>query len=359
MQIDIHHTGVYVLCRLAGMQSTYARIVAYSSQQVDDATHGRVLVFTNGDVFRQTMTAHKALSKKNTDVSDALEVWMPFHFLPSADETNGKDPFVTTPDSKALDLLLEDLHKESDLALYRLGIGLHCFADTFSHQDFKGFYDSYNNVELSVDWDETNLKDKLSLLFFQLLDIFRSDAFAIGHGQVLANPDIPFVNWSYIRDGEAIKVNNLEERFLPGLQKMYEYLVSYVSRHSKYSSGVCARPFTEYKEIFKKLLSFQCDSEERHRNWLGHIHLDGFSFEDFDETDKSLSYDPREWFNEAVEKEKVDLRNRWHYRLYNYYKFSKKQGFNDSHWVKYMQAANQHKQAIIYEILPRSGVNIG
>lgn len=361
MQIDIHHTGVYVLCRLASMQSKYAKIVAYCCQQVDDATHGRALVFTNGDVFKQTMTAHKAISKKNIDVSDALEVWMPFHFLPSVDETNGKNAFVTTPDSKVLDLLLENLYKESDLALYRLGIGLHCFADTFSHQDFKGFYDNYNDVELSVGVDETGLKDRLIRLFFKLLNKFGSDAFAIGHGQVLTNPDISSVAWSYTRDGEAIQVNNLKERFLPGLQKMYEYLVPYVSKHPEYSSGGCARPFTEYEEIFKKLLSFQGRSEQRHRNWLEHIHQNAFSFEDFDEIDKNLGYDPREWFNAAVEKEKVkrNLRNYWHYTLYNYYKFRKKQGFDDSHWVKYMQAANQHKQAIIYDILPRSGVNIG
>jgi len=156
-------------------------------------------------------------------------------------------------------------------------------------------------------------------------------------------------------------VNNLKERFLPGLQKMYEYLGSYVSQHPEYSSGVYPRPFTEYEEIFNELLSYQGDSEVRHKSWLECIHQDAFSFEDYDEIDKNLSYDPREWFNEAVEKEKVkkNLRNYWHYKLYNYYKFRKKQGFDDSHWVKYMQAANQHKQAIIYDILPRSGVNIG
>ncbi len=359
MQIDIHHTGVYVLCRLAGMKSKYAGIVAYCSQQVDDATHGRALKFTNGDVFRQTMTAHRTLSKKNIDVSDALEVWLPFHFLPSVDKTNGKDSFVTTPDSKVVDLLLENMYKESDLALYRLGIGLHCFADTFSHQDFKGFYDRYNYVELAFGLERTSLIDNVKKLGFKAMDTLGIDILATGHGQVLSNPDISSANWSYTRAGEAIQVNNLKERFLPGLQKMYEYLVSYVSQHPEYSSGVSARPFTEYEEIFNKLSSYQGDSEQRHRNWLEHIHQNAFSFEDFDEIDKSIGYDPREWFNEAVEKEKVSFLNRWRYKLYNYYKFRKKQGFDDSHWVKYMQAANQHKQVIIYDILPRSGVNIG
>ena len=37
MQIDFHHTAIYVLCRLAGMKSVHAEKVAYASQHVDDA----------------------------------------------------------------------------------------------------------------------------------------------------------------------------------------------------------------------------------------------------------------------------------------------------------------------------------
>jgi hypothetical protein len=32
MQIDFHHTVIYVLCRLAGMVRKYAEVVAYASQ---------------------------------------------------------------------------------------------------------------------------------------------------------------------------------------------------------------------------------------------------------------------------------------------------------------------------------------
>ncbi|KUO52323.1 MAG: hypothetical protein APF76_04625 [Desulfitibacter sp. BRH_c19] len=82
MQKDFHHAVIYVLCRIAGMKSEYARVVAYASQQVDDATHGHALKFINGGVFRQTMTAHKTLSTRNFNVNNAVEVWLPFHFLP-------------------------------------------------------------------------------------------------------------------------------------------------------------------------------------------------------------------------------------------------------------------------------------
>lgn len=59
MQKDIHHGGTYLLCRLAGMKSEHAEIVAYCVQYVDDADYGHALVFENGGAFKQTQTAYK------------------------------------------------------------------------------------------------------------------------------------------------------------------------------------------------------------------------------------------------------------------------------------------------------------
>ncbi len=84
------------------------------------------------------------------NINDALEVWMPFHFLPNNVDIEQADSQICRPDSKVLKLVLEDIRKSafSPIGLYRLGIGLHCFADTYSHQDFKCFFDRYNMVTL-------------------------------------------------------------------------------------------------------------------------------------------------------------------------------------------------------------------
>ena len=84
MQIDFHHTAVYVLCRLAGMESVYAEKAAYASQFVDDAVYNHALKFTDGSIFHQTRTAHHQLALfRVIDVNDAFNVWLPFHFLPA------------------------------------------------------------------------------------------------------------------------------------------------------------------------------------------------------------------------------------------------------------------------------------
>ena len=85
-----------------------------------------------------------------------------------------------------------------------MGIGLHCFEDVFAHQDFIGVYSDYNNVEL-INGNNGNV----------FIDLFK-DEVLIGHAPVAHNPDMPFQNWSYIRNNENKKINNMADRFLPG-----------------------------------------------------------------------------------------------------------------------------------------------
>ena len=118
-----------------------------------------------------------------------------------------------------------------------------------------------------------------------------------------------------------------------------EYLISFVAQHPQYGSNSGSQAFSDYKDLFVKLLAYQGNPEERHRNWLEHIHHNVFSFPDFDDTDQNLNYDSRQWFNEAVRKRKVNRVTHFHYKIYNYYEFAKKEGFDHSHWVKYMKAA--------------------
>ncbi|AZR73353.1 hypothetical protein BBF96_08135 [Anoxybacter fermentans] len=359
MQKDLHHAGTYVLCRIAGMKSKYAKIVAYAAQQVDDATHGHALKFENGGLFKQTMTAHKALSPLNLDVSDALEVWIPFHFLPRGKSMKNPDGLITGPDSKVLKLLLEDIEKSSHspLALYRLGIGLHCYADTFTHQDFKGFCDKHNDITLVSAVDKRGIWESLKMFFINNFTNF----VPIGHVQALANPDIPNAIWSYCReDGVIIEVNNLRERFIPALESMYCFLYYYLQRNTQFKANVALKSFRFYSERLIEVLKFEGNVEERHKNWLDKIHQNYFEFEDFDEIDKTLSYDPREWFREAVEAVKVkNLLKKLEYRAYNYYLFRKKENFYNSNWVRFMRAAAEHKFVVVNDILPKCGVNVG
>lgn len=360
MQIDLHHTGIYVLCRIAGMSSRNSQIVAYASQYVDDAVDGKGLLFKNGGVFKQTQTAHKLLDPHNCDVNENLDIWIPFHYLPQClrEDSGLDDSLVAAPDSKVLALLLDDIRCSSSVhVLYRLGIGLHCLADSFAHQDFKGIFDSYNDVRLVYGTEE---KPKGTGRFSsRLLDKWSSGVAAIGHEAVLNNPDIPYADWGYTRGAETIRVSNLKERYLPGVRNIYDYLVYFLTKNPRFGSGIPGKQFEDCIDHFCELLSFKGTREQRHENWLHKIKLNFFGFPDFDEIDESLAYDENHWFYQAVEIQKAPMVKNTSSQKYQTYIFRKKEGFEESHWLRFMQAAAEHQFLIVHCLLPELDIIVG
>ncbi|MFW6023080.1 MAG: DUF6765 family protein [Halanaerobiaceae bacterium] len=362
MQIDFHHTAIYVLCRLAGMKSIYAEKTAYASQQVDDAVHGHALSFKNGGVFQQSRTSHHGLSRKLVDISDAFNIWIPFHFLPSGEGETISEKLVTRPESKVLELLKEDIIKSGSEShgLHLLGIGLHLYADAYSHQDFKGFFNDFNDIDLLSGIEKKNILKRL----LDYLMKFFSFLAPVGHGQALKNPDIPYAVWSYSRgDGEIIEVDNLKERFSPAIDSIYSFLIDFLEANPEYKIDgkiKTYREFNVFKDKMLALLKKEGDPFERHGNWLDAIHSNDFSFKDFDNVDRSLCYDKRAWFNTAVQAMK---QRSWRERLKNsyanYYTFNCRETFADSDWVKYMRAAAIHKYRLLHVILPECGLDLG
>ena len=360
MQIDVHHTAVYVLCRITGMKSEHAEIVAYSSQFVEDDVHRHALKFQNGGVFKQTQTAHRMLAPRSLDLNEALDVWIPFHYPPKGDGDD-TEAMVTAPNSKVLGLLLEDVRTSSGPnTLYRLGIGLHYLADAYTHADFKGIYDRYNDVQLlSGSNGKGFVEDTGRRISAKLLDRWASESITIGHAEVLENPDIPYAEWSYSRGSKVFKVNNLEDRYLPAVRKMHEYLVYFLSRNHAYTSEVDIKPFDHYENKFRQLLACKGSREERYKNWLKSIKYNNFEFHDFNDRDKTLFYDEDAWFKQAVEATKVSKGRNSNYKQYNYNEFRKRAGFEQSHWTKFMQAAAEHRFLIIHCLLPELGITVG
>ncbi len=280
--------------------------------------------------------------------------------MPQGNTGDFKRDLITSPNSKSSQLLLEDIKKSANrpIALYKLGIGLHIYADTFSHQDFKGFYDSYNDVYLLTGVDESsNIMILINKIKRRLKNKFL-DIPPVGHGQALTNPDIPYANWSYKRPGgEIIVVNNLKERFIPAIKNIHDFLCVYLEENPSFKDNdVELKAYDFYKEKLIELLTFQGNSDERHQNWLDKVNNNYFEFGDFDEVDTQLNYDKRNWFRRAVKAiEDRGFKN----KAYNFHSFYKKDNFEQSDWVMFMRAASEHKYKIIHEILPACGVDAG
>lgn len=359
MQIDFHHTAIYVLCRLAGMKSEYAEITAYASQQVDDAVYSHALKFENGGIFKQTRTGHRGLNRKLVDISDAFEVWIPFHFIPGGEGDTISEKLVTRPEGKTMKLLKKDIIGSGDEShgLHRLGIGLHLYADAYSHQDFKGFFDDYNDIELITALERKTFP---AVIIDWLMRTFSFLA-PVGHGQALKNPDIPYVSWSYSRnDDEIIYVDNIKDRFSPAIDNIYSFIVRFLKDNYQYAVLQPVKDIGPYKQKMISLLKRRGGPFARHADWLDAVRNNYFEFKDFDRVDWSLTYKPRAWFKTAVNYVKTaSLLDKIKNSYAHYYTFKKEGRFADSNWVKYMRAAAIHKYRLLHKILPECGLDLG
>ena len=90
--------------------------------------------------------------------------------------------------------------------LYRVGIALHTFADSWAHQNFSGVFDEWNQFEGN------------------------SIIPAIGHAQALRSPDQLTEIWKDPRIVENGGYISNRERFFQAAGKIYKYLATYNGR---------------------------------------------------------------------------------------------------------------------------------
>lgn len=192
MNAEFHYHALYYICVRAGMPGERARIIASSSQYVDDA----VVEYAIGD------GAYGTLATQNYafwDESTLREVYMPFHFVPAGSAAPaGSSRWATVPDCPAAkELLVAALRSGDD---YRVGVALHAYADTWAHQGFSGRNEAANAIDLA------------------------SPLPPVGHLQALRSPDDPAGEWEDPRLGPGRSSVRNAERFMAAARKIYRYL---------------------------------------------------------------------------------------------------------------------------------------
>ena len=142
MDTEFHYYVTYLIAAKAGFGPDEAEILAYGCQYTDD---NNFVVKINpgekgleyGNYISQTVNITKP-------AGELLRIHPLFHFIPGDpvfDRAYRRDGAMhwlnTTPDSGNARQIM-DAALESDNA-YRLGIALHAYADTWSHQNFAGY----------------------------------------------------------------------------------------------------------------------------------------------------------------------------------------------------------------------------
>ncbi len=292
MDSDFHFGTMYVLARWADFGSDNCKILAASSQFVDD----------NYDESAFSDKPEEAAKKKGIDVryscedfwshmtnkSDA-EVWVPYHFLPGLEGRTEEEKLVCKKNSKLANRLAERLNATScgdaNFA-FRLGIGSHVYADTWAHQEFAGINNALNQVKDLIFSQQGSMVQRVlddvvdSKVMNKVLDMLMP----LGHAAAIHCPDIPYLWW------------HTGERFLGGRKNWDEFLeasqrifliLQHVSGDTQ-PEGLTAHQLQLLMEMFKGVQTD--DIEERLAAWTAKIHSNYFEFKNFDGIDGSLEY---------------------------------------------------------------------
>ncbi|MBD0336208.1 MAG: hypothetical protein ICV62_12020, partial [Cyanobacteria bacterium Co-bin13] len=283
MQIDFHHGVTYVCARLAGFEHAEADIVAHCAQYVDDSISAGLIRFDNGAMFNRISSAHKMLDYRNFRELANSQVWIPFHFLPgNGGLPAGQEPagsfinkLICRPNSPVAQAMVQECirHRHKPYGLYRLGITLHVYADTWAHQGFAGVNHRVNYANDLV--DSNNIPDQS--LINRLQSFFIGEALPLGHGSVLGNPDKPFLRWGYTNGrGEKVVRDNPKD-FLEAADQMYRAMQRF--RAADPEAPVLGLPEPDRSLIAHMLTSItQAKGEMRHQAWLAAIAAGKFSF---------------------------------------------------------------------------------
>lgn len=298
MQIDFHYYCIFVLANLAGYSKEDAKIIAYSSQYVDDSLDSEPVSI--GDfVFDTVRTAHSGLAAKSWSVSK--KVHMPFHFIPAHPVDDAESfSYISQSDSFFARLLLQDAAKDqTGLHLYRIGIALHTYADTWAHQEFSGRSHKENNL---TDLKRTKGEREPKCPFWWLLCNWATDLLygRVGHLQALRYPDHSHGEWYYKKEksNDMTPVSNTS-RFMEAAEKIFLFLADTKGTNNAQSiwennKGILHDLFLYRNFSGKKMLASKCRQwPERFPNFF---------------TATEFEYDENEWKNSAmVEKDQKDI----------------------------------------------------
>ncbi len=355
MQIDGHYALTYIAARVAGFSATKATIIAHSAQYVDDAADSGVVAFKNGAMYRRISSAHKAFDYRNSDELANHCVWIPFHFLPgNGGKPAGADPegqfinkLICTPNSYVARDMVGACIKDQDkpCGLHRLGISMHVYADTWSHQGFAGVKHRVNKVDDLTSNDGTIDKN----FFNRIANYFVSEAFPLGHGAALSHPDLPSLVWEYNNGlGQHIKRNNPDD-FLQATDYMCRAMQCY--RTSDFMMHLEDKPGLGEDDsdvIYELLTSIEGGSgEERLDKWAQEIAKGRFSF-GAETIPEYIAKGHGSWKHKAIGQDKTADSGR---EVFTY-----KRSFLKSDWKLFHDALQAHRFDVLHYILPKYGI---
>jgi hypothetical protein len=349
MQKDFHFYTIYALCRCNGMSPENAKKVAYASQHTDDAKYDHPLNFENGGRFQQVLSAHKFIHPGVFGLDTQYRIYIPFHFLPGNQGKRFQERMVCRANSEIAQHMVSHVANLNGkpYQLHRLGISLHVYADTWSHQDFSGLQTELNDIEdISVTNEKKHGIAKIFTDFFR--DVTESLIPQVGHAEAATLPDEPFREWTFYHVLQKRPIRRKNWLICKDASRaIYKEIKGFVTKNPEYKEDQSV-PWGSIKKTLADLFKEKGILDERCRRWAEKINASGFGYLCQPE-ENDLSYDDREWFREAV-----DVQTTGGTDLYQ-----RKMNFHLSDWKHFHDAAASHRFYILHESLAPQGIICG
>ncbi|MBR2214547.1 MAG: hypothetical protein IJ849_02170 [Selenomonadaceae bacterium] len=292
MDLDYHYGTIYVLSRWAKFCSANANMIATSSQFVDDNYDTNP--FSDAEEEENiAQGVHVRYSCQNmwgnVTGKGNCEVWIPFHFLPGLVGESSDEKLVCKKNGalakKLAARLLETTLDNSDFS-FRLGIGLHVYADTWAHQEFAGINATLNRVQSLIFARQGSRLEKAigeligsDSILSKLVEMMNP----LGHAAAVHCPDMPFLWW---KSGEHFREGRKNwDEFMEASAEIFKLLQS-VSCEPV--TGLSERQQNLLMACFKGIQSE--DINTRYEEWLQRIHRNYFEFDDFNGEDATAAY---------------------------------------------------------------------
>ncbi|MHB8125256.1 MAG: DUF6765 family protein [Desulfitobacteriaceae bacterium] len=316
MNRDAHYYAILAFCRACGFKKNSAHVIAYASQFVDDAKINLIFfektnatiehdIVNNQPAFFNMATCHSYFRIKTFNYEAMVNNTITFHFVPGCKGENFTKRLRCMEESPVILDILKDVLIEDNLI--KLGIVLHAYVDTFSHQGFSGMLSKVNDIKNC----EAKTKVGLGLLdiipyFFKYFSKEKYDELldqvmpAYGHSQAMDFADLSYLMWSYEYDYsdqfngsyKMVEIDN-KTRYQRAFNGVRKHLENYLKKHNQYFDK--SQRFNNF-DILMDTLVFKGNDQVKEKNWKKLlIEQRLFNKDDLD----LIIYEENKWLNEA------------------------------------------------------------
>jgi len=204
MDHEFHYYMTYLIAARSGFNKKYAEILAYSSQYIDNNDHIFNISPGTDNYYQNYISQTKNITMPRKKL---FRIYPIFHFVPGKVLTkdsrrkDGKLHYLnTTPDNKNANQILDSALETNNL--YKIGLAVHAFADTYAHQNFVGYFEGYNHLG----------------------GVLQKSPAKVGHASATHKPDIPNLIWKDERLCSFNCKRNNKEIFLKAAGRIFEKL---------------------------------------------------------------------------------------------------------------------------------------